>query len=50
MKATKADANLECEECEEENFEMEGFDSSLDGEEGVISLLLAITPLLDVED
>ena len=47
VKSTKADATLEYEEA---TFEVEGVDSSFDGVEGVIKLLLAIIPFLGVED
>ena len=36
-------------ECEEETFEVEGFNSYLDGGEGVLRLLISITDLLGVE-
>ena len=37
-------------EFEEETFEVGGFNSSLDGGEGVIRLFLTIMPFLGVED
>ena len=48
MKATKADATLECEHSEECE-ESESFDSSLDAGEGVIRFVLVFLPFLGVE-
>ena len=46
LRINKADAIVEC---EEENFQVEGFNPSLDGGEGVIRLFLEIIPFLSVE-
>ena len=47
LKTDKADSIGECEEI---TFEMEGFNHSLDGGEGVIRLLLEITPFMGDEN
>ena len=49
LKATKADATLEFEWCEEETFELGNFDPSLDAGEGVIRFILACGTFLGME-
>ena len=52
VKATKADATLECEdceECEEVTLELEGFHSSLGAGEGVKKFVLSFVAFLGLE-